>query len=203
MRRLALSVATPGLAAVALAKVCAAWQEPIPQGKAPVYTDRTLSEIPNAAAMSRLIRSPGLDEGYVPQGLTILDGAIFVGTYRSEDTKQSRGPCRIYRLDPTHWGPIVEILDLPRSCGHAGGLARGGPGRLWVTRSGSTFGELLTLEPATGAAILRLDMPAGIEDISFAPDGGLWAVGEAGSKRWLGWETFFPVVFRLQPDLLR
>jgi sugar lactone lactonase YvrE len=252
--------------------------------------------------MSRLIWSPGLDEGYVPQGLTILDGAIFVGTYRSEDTSQSRGPCRIYRLDPGS-GRITGTLDLPPQCGHAGGLARGrkghiwvadtydifeielapsgsstlgrvvssirlagalkgsfaagtadalwigsytreagarlyklpftkltpevasisgqdaetslalpskvqgaafdAAGRLWVTRSGSTFGELLTLEPATGAAILRLDMPAGIEDISFAPDGGLWGVGEAGSKRWLGWKTFFPVVFRLQPDLLR
>jgi sugar lactone lactonase YvrE len=268
----------------------------------PVYTDRTLSEAPNAGAMSRLIWSPGLDEGYVPQGLTVLDGAIFVGAYRSEDTKQSRGPCRIYRLDPKI-GAVTGSLDLPSQCGHAGGLARGqtgrlwvadtreifdieltpagntigrvvrsirltgalkgsfaastadalwlgtyskepgarlyklpftklspetgslseqdaegsatlpttkvqgaafdAAGRLWVTRSGSTFGELLQLDQRTGAIIKRFAMPAGIEDISFAPDGGIWAVSEAGSKRWLGWETFFPVVFRLQPDLLR
>jgi sugar lactone lactonase YvrE len=252
--------------------------------------------------MSRLVWSPGLDEGYVPQGLTVLDGAIFVGTYRSEDTKQSRGPCRIYRLDPSHRGPVTEILDLPPQCGHAGGLARGksgrlwvvdtrdifeieiargrgalgrvvrsirltgaltgsfaagtadalwiggyskepgarlyklpftklspetgslseqdavesielptkaqgaafdAAGRLWITRSGSTFGELLLRDQHTGAILQRFAMPAGIEDISFAPDGGLWAVSEAGSKRWLGWKTFFPVVFRLQPDLLR
>src|SRR5688500_1488994 len=87
--RAALSLAVFGLAAVALANVCAAWPEPIPQGRIPVYTDRTLSAVPNAAAMSRLIWSPGLNEGYVPQGLTVLDGTIFVGTYRSEDTKQS------------------------------------------------------------------------------------------------------------------
>jgi hypothetical protein len=46
-------------------------------------------------------------------------------------------------------------------------------------------------------------MPAGIEDISFDPQGGLWAVSEAGSKRWLGWATFFPVVFRLELASLR
>jgi hypothetical protein len=304
MRRLALSVVAVALAAVALVEASAAWQEPTPpRGKKPLYTDRTLSEVPNRAAMTHLFWSPGLDEGYVPQGLTVHDGAIFVGTYRSEDPKQSRGPCRIYRLDPSSWpDPVTEFLDLPPPCGHAGGLARGGPGRLWVvdthdifeielarsrgalghvtrtirltgalrgsfaagtadalwtggyskepgarlyklpftklapevaslseqdaetsiplpttvqgaafdaagrlwvTRGGSTFGELLTLEPATGAVMQLLQMPAGIEDISFDPQGGLWAVSEAGSKRWLGWNTFFPVVFRLQGDFLR
>src|SRR5262245_8833856 len=120
--RTALSIAKAGLAAVALVAPCAAWPEPIPQGKIPVYTDRTLSVVPNAAAMSRLIWSPGLNEGYVPQGITVLDGAIFVGTYRSEDTKQDRGPCRLYRLTPLHSGPTIEFLDLPPQCGHAGGL---------------------------------------------------------------------------------
>jgi hypothetical protein len=252
--------------------------------------------------MSNHIWSPGLNDGYVPQGLTVLDGSIFVGTYRSEDIKQNRGPCRIYRID-RRWGHVAGTLDLPPQCGHAGGLARGRKGhiwvvdtrdifeielsrsslgplgrvvgsirltgalkgsfaastadalwigdyskepgarlyklpftklapetgslserdatesielptkvqgaafdaadRLWITRSGSTFGELLQLDPRTGAILKQFAMPAGIEDISFAPDGELWAVSEAGSKRWLGWETFFPVVFRLQPDLLR
>jgi hypothetical protein len=302
MRRLQRFLTAAGVAAVALAKVCAAWGEPVPQGRMPVYTDRTLDDVPNAAAMSRLIWSPGLNEGYVPQGLTVLDGAIFVGTYRSEDTKQSRGPCRIYRLDPSQGEPVTQSLDLPPRCGHAGGLARGGSdrlwvadtreifeieiarsrgslgrvirsirltgdlkgsfaagaadalwigdytktpgarlyklpftklssetgslseqdaeesialptkvqgaafdatGRLWITRSGSTFGELLQLDRRNGAILKRFAMPAGIEDISFAPDGGLWAVSEAGSKRWLDWKTFFPVVFQLKPELLR
>jgi hypothetical protein len=302
MNRLERFVTAVGVAAVALTNVCAAWGEPIPQGKAPVYTDRTLSDVPNAAAMSSLIWSPGLDEGYVPQGLTVLDGAIFIGAYRSEDTKQSRGPCRIYRLDPSRGSRLAQSLDLPPRCGHAGGLARGGSdrlwvvdtrdifeieiarsgaslgrvirsihlsgnlkgsfaagaadalwigdytktsgarlyklpftklssetgslseqdaeesialptkvqgaafdatGRLWITRSGSTFGELLQLDQRNGAILKRFAMPAGIEDISFAPDGGLWAVGEAGSKRWLDWNTFFPLVFQLKPELLR
>jgi hypothetical protein len=84
----------------------------------------------------------------------------------------------------------------------AQGAAFDAAGRLWITRSGSGFGELLTLDPETGAVLQRVAMPAGVEDVSFDPEGGLWAVSEAGSKRWLGWTTFFPVIFRLQPSLL-
>jgi hypothetical protein len=271
-------------------------------GPKPTYPDRALSDVPNAAAMTDRIWAPGLDEGYVPQGLTFIDGAVYLGTYRSEDPKQGRGPCRIYRVDPRS-GAVTGVLDLPPQCGHAGGLARGRPGqlwvadtrdifeivlerrgggtigrvarsirltgdlkgsfaagtvdalwlgsyskepgarlyklpfeklaagtgslgeqdaaaavalpteaqgaafdaagRLWIARSGSGFGELLTLDPATGDVMQLLQMPAGIEDISFDPAGGLWAVSEAGSKRWLGWKTFFPLIFRLQPALLR
>ena len=46
-------------------------------------------------------------------------------------------------------------------------------------------------------------MPAGIEDIEFGPDGRLWALSEAGSKRWNAWPTFFPVVFALDLKSLR
>ncbi|HRD75166.1 MAG TPA: hypothetical protein PK264_04395, partial [Hyphomicrobiaceae bacterium] len=53
-----------------------------PLGTAPTYTTRVLSEPPNAAAISTRIWAPGLDEGYVPQGLTFAEGAIFLGTYR-------------------------------------------------------------------------------------------------------------------------
>jgi len=301
MSRAALALAVAGLAAAALAGTCGPASAQV-LGAPPTYSDRSLSAVPNAAAMTTLIWSPGLDDGFVPQGLTFMDGAVLVAAYRSEDPKQGRGPCRIYRLDPRS-GAITGTLDLPPSCGHAGGLARGRPGRLWVadtrdifeialdraggarigrvigsirltgglkgsfaastadalwlgtysgepgarlyglpfdklasgpgaigeqdataavalpvkaqgaafdaagrlwiTRSGSTFGELLQLDPRDGAVLKRFAMPAGIEDIGFDPQGGLWAVGEAGSKRWLGWATYFPVVFRLEPALLR
>jgi hypothetical protein len=296
MRRVALCAAVAALAAVLAGTASADVL-----GAKPTYSDRALSDVPNAAAMSDHIWAPGLDEGYVPQGLTFLDGAVYLGTYRSEDPRQGRGPCRIYRVDPRS-GAVTGVLDLPPQCGHAGGLARGRPGqlwvadtrdifeirldqggggaigrvvgsmrlagdlkgsfaaatadalwlgtyskepgarlyklpfekltgtgalseqdaaaavalpteaqgaafdaagRLWITRSGSRVGELLTLDPATGAVMQLLTMPAGIEDISFDSEGGLWAVSEAGSKRWLSWSTFFPLIFRLQGAFLR
>jgi hypothetical protein len=298
MRRLATSLVGGALVAT-LAVVSPANTQVL--GRKPSYTDRSLSAVPNAAAMTVRIWAPDLDQGFVPQGLTFFAGAIYVGAYRSEDPAQGRGPCRLYRIDPRS-GAIWGALDFPPSCGHAGGLARGAPGRLWVadtraifevglgsgdgaigavlrslrltgtlkgsfatstadalwlgtyskepgarlykfpfdklepgmdalseenatasvamppraqggafdaagrlwvTRSGAELGELVQIDPVTGAVLQTFAMPAGLEDISFDLEGGLWAVSEAGSKRWLGWSTFFPVIFRLEPGKLQ
>jgi hypothetical protein len=271
-------------------------------GRRPAYTDRPLSDVPNAAAMTARFWAPGHDDAFVPQGLTFIDGALYVGSYRSEDPGQGSGQCRLHRIDP-RTGAVTAILDLPASCGHAGGLAKGSArqlwavdtrvifeialapsgsreigrivrtirlagdvkgsfaagspdalwlgtyskdagarlykfpfnalpphvatlseadaalsiplpdraqgaafdpaGGLWITRSGSRLGELVQIDLATAQVARRFPMPAGIEDISFDAEGGLWAVSEAGSKRWLGWETFFPVIFRLDISRLR
>jgi len=102
-----------------------------PLGTAPTYTRRDLSPVPNAQAIMRRIWVPGLDEGYVPQGVTIIHGALYVSSFRSEDPQQGRGPCRIYKLDMAT-GATRSTLDLPPSCRHAGGLAKGPPGTLFV-----------------------------------------------------------------------
>ncbi len=273
-------------------------------GIGPTYSDRTLGKtpagpLPNEAAIDRRIWVPGLDDGYVPQGLTVVDGAIYVGSYHSIDRAVGRGPCRLYRVDPES-GKTTGLLDLPASCGHAGGLARGAAGRLWVadtrvvfeialgertapvigtvlrevgltgavkgsfaagtsdalwlgsyerdqpgriwrvphagigatigdaaatlsfeipsrtqgaafdakgalwiTRSGAALGELLRLDAVTGAVDARHVLPDGVEDLSFDAAGRIWTLSEAGSRRWLGWATFFPVLFRLDPKRLR
>jgi hypothetical protein len=277
--------------------VCAARAEVL--GAAPTYVSRALSPVPNAVAITARIWAPGLDEGYVPQGLSAVGRQLYVSAYKSTSRTQGRGPCRLYRLDPAT-GSVNGWLDLPPSCGHAGGLAKGVPGRLfvsdtrevfeielpakgdasigrirrsmklsgdvkgsfaattadalwlgtfarlpgarlykfpfgalkaelteadavasvplpretqgaafdgagqlWITRSGRRFGELLRLEVATGKAEARYEIPAGSEDLSFAADGRLWLLSEAGSRRWLHWNTFFPVVFQLDPGKLR
>lgn len=296
MRRLALAL----LMAVQLMAAATA-EANQPTGTRPTFTDRQLTGVPNGAAILRSLWVPGLDDGFVPQGLAIQDGIVFLSGYVSVDPKQGRGPCRLYRIDPQSLA-VNGRLDLPAACGHAGGAARGSRGTLyvadthvvievrltsgtgevgtvvrttrlkgrllgsfaagssdalwlggyrregdaetrlyripftalaapeidetqataslplpdraqgaafapdgglWITRSGSKFGELLRLDPKTGSIRTRHDMPAGIEDISFAPDGRLWSVVEAGSRRWNSWTTFFPLVFEIDVARLR
>lgn len=274
-----------------------------PLGTAPTYTDRKLGvlpsgEVPNAAAILRRIWVPGLDEGFVPQGLSFVAGSVYLAAYKSPEGA-GRGPCRLYRLDPQS-GKVTGALDLPPACGHAGGVAKGAPGhvwvadtrdifevrldqpesptigkvirrirlgglvkgsyaagsadaiwlgayetdgaprlykfpwgslkptisqddaaesvlmpvrvqgaafdpagRLWVTRSSGSFGELVEVKLESGAIGKRFAFPVGTEDIGFDAEGRLWTVSEAGSKRWLSWSTFFPVVFQVDMGRLR
>lgn len=294
----------PAVAAAALAtallSLSGARAEP-PAGQAPAYTQRTLSAVPNAAAIRQRLWVPGLDEAFVPQGMTFAGGAIYLSGYLSADPARGRGPCRLYRIDAAS-GAVTGRLPLPDACGHAGGAARGQPGtvyvtdtravievrlappgdarigevarivrlegqlfgsfaagsadglwlghyvrqgkgeariyripfarligsiseaqataslvlpdrvqgaafdrigRLWISRSGASFGELVRLDPRTGAFEAHFAMPAGLEDLSFDDAGSLWTVSEAGSRRWLAWATFYPLVFRLEPAALR
>ena len=292
MRFAALAFAVLGTAGIAVAEA--------PLGKKPAYTDRELSPFPNAQAISKRIWVPGLDDGYVPQGVTFQAGVLFISSYRSTDPKQDRGPCRVFAVDP-ETGIVLSQIDLPSQCGHAGGIARGpgrnivvadsrhvfeievsglergkllrvvraaalagklkgsfaagaadglwlgayersgepklylipwaklrqpklseidtveavplpllaqgaafdGEGDLWITRSGSRFGELVKLDRKTGAVLVRHAMPIGIEDISFEPGGALWSLSEAGSRRWNAWSAFYPLAFRIDVSLLR
>lgn len=269
-----------------------------PLGTKPPYAARELAPIPNAQALTRRIWLPGLQDGYVPQGLVYLDGKLFVSSYRSTDRQQDRGPCRLFAMDANN-GTVLGHLDLPESCGHAGGLAigqrghllvidtrvlfeielaKGQPigrvlrsvkirapvkgsfgaveadgfwlgqyerkepaqmhkfawsalaknelteadaittlsipifaqgaafdaaGALWVTRSGSKFGELVKLDRKTGAVMARYEMPAGIEGISFEEGGALWALSEAGSQRWSNWPGFYPLALRFEMQRLK
>ncbi|WP_374444254.1 hypothetical protein [Stella sp.] len=274
-----------------------------PGGAAPTYSDRPPGEIPNAEAIDRRFWAPGLDEGYVPQGITLApDGAVLVSGYRSTDPKVGGGPARIWAVDPAT-GAVRGTFDLPEGFAHAGGIAMGAGGRLWVadtrllgrfdlaralaaggtataertwvlaeplrgsflsrhggrlwiggwnpngegrmfaldeatvetagtlderhvqrsfaipsraqgagfdragalwiTRSSSRIGELLKLDPADGRVLATYQTAIGIEDLGFDAEGRLWSVSEAGSRRWLGWAAFYPLLFRLDPDRLR
>lgn len=100
-------------------------------GSKPGYLASGPSPVPNPQAVTRMIWAPGLDEGYVPQGLTPAEGAVLLSAYRSADPKVSTGPCRVFRLDP-RTGAHSGYFDLPPDCGHAGGLAYLGKGSLVV-----------------------------------------------------------------------
>lgn len=93
-------------------------------GTAPTYTDKTISAVPNAGAILRRIWAPGLDDGFVPQGLTMARGKLLLVAYLSTDANPDRGPSRVFQIDPAT-GALTGRFDLPPELGHPGGLAWG------------------------------------------------------------------------------
>jgi len=297
-----------GVIVLGLAAVCAppvAHAEAPVLGPRPTYAAAAPSAVPNAQAIRTRIWVPGLDEGYVPQGLTFAEGQLLVSLYRSTEVNPDRGPSRVDRVDP-RTGAVTGRFELPADVGHPGGLAYAGAGtlyvadagklykldlpralatgdggaaivgraaveramgpsflawdgrllwfgrhlrsetarlfgvdpgaifrvgvdrvtpavaamsfaiapigqgatfgrdgRLWLTQSNSRIGRLQRLDAATGTVLGTFDVVAGIEDLARGPDGVLWSVSEAGSKRWLGWSTFYPLIFEIDVDALR
>ena len=225
-------------------------------GARPTYDGRELSDVPNAQAITRRLWMPGLDEGFVPQGLTVMAGTVYVAAYRSAergrlaridvdaairgegekaivaertiDKKlgpsfltydgkvlwfgpyERAGAQKLYGIAPAELfdpaqahetlADISRTLPLPPL---VQGAAFDAQGRLWLSTSSSRFGKLHRLDPDTGAVEAEFDMPAGIEDIGRDAEGMLWSVSEAGTRRWQGWSTFYPLVFRFDPALLR
>jgi hypothetical protein len=168
------------LLAVTLMSAPAFAQDPL--GIAPTYTDRKLGllpsgQVPNHAAILRRIWAPGLDEGFVPQGLSVVGGSVYVAAYKSPEGA-GRGPCRLVRLDPQS-GKVTGMLDLPPQCGHAGGVAKGAPGHLWVADTRDIF-EVRIAEPASpkiGKVIRHIKLGGLVK--------GSFAAGSADAL-WLG-----------------
>lgn len=107
-------------------------------GTRPDYGPSAISPVPNLAAIDRLIWVPGLEKGWVPQGLTIAAGDLFVSAYRRRRFAQSRGPCRVFRIDPATGRELARI-DVPAPCGHAGGLAYAGGKTLYLADTHTLF----------------------------------------------------------------
>lgn len=91
-------------------------------GEPPGYTARALSPTAMDPAIRQRHWAPGLNQGYVAQGLTFARGTLFVGAYRSTEAQTNRGPAKIFAVDPRS-GAVIGGFDLPASIGHADGLA--------------------------------------------------------------------------------
>lgn len=92
-----------------------------PLGRKPGYNDGNISSVPNQQAITRQIWAPGLEEGYVPQGLTYHQGLVYISGYMSTNPKVGKGPCRVFSVSSKD-GSLQGYFDLPDDCGHAGGL---------------------------------------------------------------------------------
>ena len=117
----------------------AAFAQQVPaSGNAPSYTNRALSDVPNAGAIRARIWAPRLDDGWVPQGVAFGDGALWVSAYQSTDPNIDSGPCRVFKVNVADGG-MAGQFDLPATCTHAGGLAHTGDRYLYVADAGYLF----------------------------------------------------------------
>ena len=107
-------------------------------GTRPSYGPSTISSAPNLAATGPLLWVPGLDDGWNPQGLAFVEGSLLISAYRSERFGVNRGPCRVFRVDPAT-GCETGHFDVPPPCGHAGGLAYAGAGKLYIADTHTLF----------------------------------------------------------------
>ncbi|MCK9380402.1 MAG: hypothetical protein M0P95_04960 [Sulfuritalea sp.] len=127
LRELIRSVVAIGAVFCAFLSLTASAMEVL--GMKPSHVSGGPSSAANDQAITKMIWAPGIDEGYVPQGIAWADGAVYLSAYRSTDPRVDKGPCRIFKVDPES-GNTLGQFDLPEDCGHAGGLAYAGKGIL-------------------------------------------------------------------------
>ncbi|MBE0616025.1 MAG: hypothetical protein IH604_20330 [Burkholderiales bacterium] len=137
--------------------------------------------------------------------LAYSDGALWIGVYTTPEAG------RIYRV------PLAVVESTPESTGlgeeHASaslevarksqGAAFDMNGFLWISQSDSQFGTLQKIDAKTGRVLSSHEAVAGIEDLGFDAEGMLWAVSEAGARRWRNWPTYYPVLFSIDTRALR
>jgi hypothetical protein len=174
-RWLAAVVAALVMAKVAQVVVPAAETSPAPiAGTAPSYGPKSVSPVPNAAAIVRRIWLPELDAGYDPQGLAADDRAIYVSGYRSDSLGVRRGPCRVIRID-LEMGGSIGYVDVPSPCGHAGGLAVSGDGILYIADTHTLFATPLVRAFDGGARFRRFPLgPGVIGGLAASTPDGIW-----------------------------
>jgi len=152
-------------------------------GTKPAYTDRSLSPVPNAAALGSRIWAPGLDDGYVPQGMAFAEGSVILSSYRGTGHKTGAARCRVFRIQAAS-GKVTGQVDLPVSCAHAGGAAYAGDGRLFIADTHVLFEVPLAMFDGNKAGELRQWPLGGKLRGSFLGyrEGRLW-IGEWNHER--------------------
>lgn len=136
---------------VVLLAACASTTQS-PGGEKPSYLPEVTAEVPNFDAITRRFYTPGLDDGYVPQGLTVAGTDVLVAAYRSAEPKVNTGPCRVFRIEQAT-GRTTGFFDVtPGACTHGGGLAWLGGGMVMLADTFRLFRVDLARAIATGRA---------------------------------------------------
>ena len=125
-----------------------------PIGDKPSYLWGGISSVANQESISAMIWAPGLDDGYVPQGLAQTDSTVLVASYKSTDPKVGTGPCRVFAVS-TATGKQTGYFDMPDDCGHAGGLVMIDPDTVIVSDT-----RMLYKIDLKRALVAKLALPA-------------------------------------------
>jgi outer membrane protein assembly factor BamB len=94
-------------------------------GTKPSYVDAPPRSYPNQQAITPRIWVPGLEEGWIPQGLALVGGHALVSAYQEGDAEKPK--CRVFRVELAT-GKTVGSFDMPPPCVHAGGITDIGGG---------------------------------------------------------------------------
>jgi hypothetical protein len=184
------------VALVALAGCATMGADPV-RGVRPSYLQSTTEDVPNAAALRQRIWVPGLEQDFVPQGLTAAGGYLYLSSYRpTPDLSANTGPCRVFRIDMAT-GATAGGFDVPEgTCTHAGGLAYAGNGKLMLSDTRQLF--LIDIDAAlakgTSAGASKAVKITGLLRGSYA--------ASDGQQLWVGtWtkEAAKARMFRLEP----
>ena len=128
----------------------------------------------------------GLGSSGRPTCHALLAGGARVAAWDDGETARAAGAAEgiaIVDLATADWGRFAALVLAP-------GVPLTHPEPHWTVQRARAAGA-------------RFALPVGTEDIGFDAEGRLWTVSEAGSKRWLSWSTFFPVVFQVDMGRLR
>jgi streptogramin lyase len=124
------------------------------------------------AASGRVLGSIPAPGGGCDSGLTWAEGSLWVGQYRDR---------KIHQIDPTT-GAIVRTIESDRFVTGVTWV----DGELWHATWEGDESELRHIDPADGAVLERLEMPAGIGVSGLESDGGdlfYCGGGESGKVR--------------------
>lgn len=113
------------LALLATATACLA----DPVGRRPSYVKDPPATFANQQAVTPRMWIPGLEEGWIPQGLALSGRHALVTAYQDKDPGLPR--CRIFRVE-LETGAPAGTFDMPEPCKHAGGITDIGGGQVVV-----------------------------------------------------------------------
>lgn len=161
-------------------------------------------------------KAEGATKGMVKLGrgygsaFTFFDGTdlwngVYVSLAEANEAKIYRVPLSLFdRPEPVNI-TADNALDVLRIPPLAQGAALDAQGNLWIAgSSGPKTSYLSRVDRKSGGELARYEMPSRIENIVFDKDGRLWAISEAGSRKYHNAkDPDFPFIFEIDVGKLK